>query len=302
MSRLSLLAWATALASAAFSTGEIWDLRQQPPAEMHGGMCPASGPAGGLPYLSRLLTPLVGDASALADLAVLYAVPAVLVVAGFLTAGSRPRAPRAGRRVAGLLTLIALASPLGAQYFDFETCQVAAVLSWRWFTEVVAAWGAAELLLLVAAALVLLVTQDDAEPAPADLGARRSAAFVIDYLIVVTLTNLAGLPASECGPLSSDALSCLLLLPVAVTYALSGRTFGKRIARIEVVSATTGGPPRWRGAAVRALVFPGLVLLPGFGVVALVVDGLWWLVDGHPLHDRLSGTTVKRAENDLLWR
>ncbi|NUP64234.1 MAG: hypothetical protein HOW71_18900 [Nonomuraea sp.] len=311
MPRSSLLAWPAALAAAVCSTWEMWRPRLEPQ-ETRTGMCVVSASGDGQVPFGSFVTPLLGDASATAGRAMLWAIPSALVVVGFLTAvGSPARAAGSGRRVAGLLILIAVAAPLSPLHFDADACAMVPVLSGHWFALVGEAGEAEELWLLVAAALVLLATQATGEAAPASPAARRAAALAIDYLIVADLVTIAlggfldtgyGLLGMVDPRLILDEPVRLLLLPVVVVYALTGRTFGKRIVRIEVVSTETGRWPGWRAAAVRAVVFPGLVLIPEFGLVALAVDTLWWLVDGHPLHDRLSGTTVKRAEDDLLWR
>ncbi|MGN9787511.1 RDD family protein [Nonomuraea sp. ZG12] len=80
------------------------------------------------------------------------------------------------------------------------------------------------------------------------------------------------------------------------SHALGGRTVGKLLLGVRVVGAGTGGRLGVGRAALRALAFPLVVLVPGVGLLWLLVDGLWMLLDaeGRVLHDRLLGAAVVR--------
>ncbi|NUR89021.1 MAG: hypothetical protein HOY71_33475, partial [Nonomuraea sp.] len=185
MSRLPFLAWIAALAATACSTYELWQARLEP-VLMFTGICMGSLTSGTWLPFRLAVTPLLGDASELASQATLWAVPSVVVLAGLLSAYADPaRTAGVGRRVAGLLTLIAVVTPLSPHYFDAEACDMVPVLTWQWFARVGEAWAAEQTLLLVAAALVLVATRAADETEPTSLAVRRAAAVTIDYLIVV---------------------------------------------------------------------------------------------------------------------
>jgi hypothetical protein len=74
-----------------------------------------------LPWVAALASPLLGDAYDLAGLAVQWGVPAILVLAGLLMLATTGNGAVIGRRVAGLLTLLAVVSPLSP-----STCRTTA--------------------------------------------------------------------------------------------------------------------------------------------------------------------------------
>ncbi|MFJ2033564.1 RDD family protein [Streptosporangium sp. NPDC087985] len=88
-----------------------------------------------------------------------------------------------------------------------------------------------------------------------------------------------------------------LFLYFWVQHALWGRTLGKWLLGVRVVAARTGGRSGEGKAAVRTLVFPLLAFVPDVGLLCLLADGLWMLLDpeGRVLHDRWLGAVVVRG-------
>jgi uncharacterized RDD family membrane protein YckC len=141
----------------------------------------------------------------------------------------------------------------------------------------------------------------DDVPSVAEPG-QRLVARIVDTLIVgipvVTLTSwAAGGSTSAAVPIT---LACALFLYDAVQFALWGRTLGKRVARIRVVSAATGEPIDPRQAAVRAAIYAAPIAFRSVGLLAIIV-GLFWLFEvglllerplRQALHDRAAGTVV----------
>ncbi|MEV4159244.1 RDD family protein [Nonomuraea dietziae] len=254
--------------------------------------------------LTRLASASLGDAYEIADLAVLWGVPSVLALTGFLMSAATGNGAIIGRRVAGLLVVLAIVGPAAPSYMAEDGCSTIPVLSGEWFAAVARAYGPAQSALLLSALLVLLSLRTARDTWPSGFAGRRAVAFTFDYLIFVAFLSLfeGGLSSLDYGLLNwlrvNEPTSLLVAVP-AVFYVLTGRTFGKRLMRIRVVSADTGHLPGWQRAAVRALVFPALVCVPQCGLVVLLVDGLWSVADpaARSLHDRLAGTRVVR---DLL--
>ncbi|MEV4395546.1 RDD family protein [Nonomuraea sp. NPDC049607] len=295
MSRLTLFAWLASLTAAAYPT---WDMHQA-----EGGASAVLGCIG-MPLWFRfelidLVSPPLSDASALARSALQWGVPAIIVLTGLLASVGTGNGGVIGRRVAGLLTLLAVAGPLTPLYMSDDGCSMIPVLSNRWFASVLNAYGPYESALLLSALLVLLATRTGGHPGPGGFTGRRAAAFAIDYLFLVTFLAAfePGLSRLDFGLLNwlrLDEPTPLLAVVVMFLYVLPGRTFGKQLMRLRVVSDVTGHWPGGRGAAVRALVFPVLVCLPEFGLIVLLVDGLWAVCDpaARTLRDRLAGTRV----------
>ncbi len=301
MSRLPRLAWASALAPAAYSTWSAWQVEY---GSSYAALdCGRWFDQGGLGS-TRLASALLGDAYEIADLALVWGVPSLLVLTGLLMSAVTGNAAVAGRRVAGLLVLLALVRPAAPSYVAEDGCSMIPVLSGEWFATVARAYGPEESALLLSALLVLLATRTARDAWPSGLAGRRAVAFTFDYWVFVAFLSLfeGGLSSLDYGLLNwlriSTPASLLLAVP-AFLYVLTGRTFGKRLMRIRVVSTDTGHWPGRRRAAIRALVFPVLVCVPQYGLVLLLVDVLWSLADpdARTLHDRLAGTRVVR---DLL--
>lgn len=312
MSRLTLIAWSAALAAAAYPTWDHWDYEIYSESRTYGcvGLFPGGGQDVGAlvsQFSSSLASSLLGDASTLAELATQGALPALLVVVGFLAA-LKGKGGVAGRRVAGLLTVLAVAGPASPSYAGDNPCSgPVPVLTVEWFSIMIDAYGPVELCLMTSAVLVLLATRSGAAQDPTGLMGRRVAAFVMDYLVftalLVLLPTLGGgqlnglyyglLNELDIHDLIEDPEPALVVLAASL-YAVTGRTAGKRLMRIRMVSVETGHWPGWRKAAVRALVFPVLALVPLFGLLVLAVDVLWGIADpaARTLHDRLSGTMV----------
>ncbi len=298
MSRLAHFAWVAALAAAAYSTWNAWQFEYGSSYTVLG--CVESSDTGGF-GLTRLASASLGDAYDIAGLAVQWGVPAILVLAGFCMSAATGNRAIIGRRVAGLLVLLAVVGPAGPAYMASDGCSVIPVLSGEWFTTVATAYGPAESALLLSALLVLLAARTARDTWPSGSAGRRAVAFTFDYLVFVAFLGLfeGGLSSLDYGLLNwftvNEPTSPLVAVP-AFFYVLTGRTFGKRLMRLRVISTDTGHWPGWRRAAVRALVFPVLVCVPQGGLVMLLVDGLWSLADpaARTLHDRLAGTRVVR--------
>jgi uncharacterized RDD family membrane protein YckC len=254
--------------------------------------------------LTRLASALLGDAYEIAGLAVLWGVPSILVLAGFLMSVATGNGAIIGRRVAGLLVLLAIVGPAAPSYMAEDGCSMIPVLSGEWFATVANAYGPAQSALLLCALLVLLAVRTGRDTWPSEFAGRRAVAFTFDYLVFVAFLGFfeGGFSSLDYGLLNwlrvNEPTSLLVAVP-AFFYVLTGRTFGKQLMRIRVVSADTGHWPGWRRAAVRALVFPVPVCVPQYGLVVLLVDILWSVADpaARTLHDRLAGTRVVR---DLL--
>ncbi|MGW0193535.1 RDD family protein [Nonomuraea sp. NPDC003201] len=285
-----------ALAVAAYPTWDAWQIEYGP---FYGCMGFPDGAGFGLtPVASALL----GDAEEVADLAVLWGVPSSLVLAGMLMSAATGNGAVVGRRVAGLLVLLAIAGPASPAYMREDGCSMMPVLSGEWFRTVLSAFGLAQSALLGSALLVLLATRTGRDTWPSGFIGRRAAAFAIDYVLAVVFLGFFAGSGLDFGFLNwfrvNEPLS-LIGAVAAFLYVLTGLTVGKRLMRIRVVSAETGHRPDRRRAAIRALVFPVLVCVPQFGLVVLLVDGLWAMSDpaARTLHDRLADTRVVR---DLL--
>jgi uncharacterized RDD family membrane protein YckC len=314
-----------ATAVAAFPTWEEWRFQLQPTtAEIYSCVRQAL-------WETSPLDPLRGDLDTIMENVEAWAVPALLVFAGFL-ACLRGRGPRSvGRRTAGVLVLIAVLEPVTPAYSSPEACGgLIPILSGEWFATVMSSWGSTQFCLLIAAALVLLAawmmsattSERSAVALPTGLTWRRLVALLVDYVIIIValvfviqpilfLTGIDRFAPSihlDFGLLNWLALwlvnadpERLIVLPGVFLYfwvqhGLWGLTPGKRLLRIRLVSAQTAERPTAGKAALRALIFPLLVFVPIAGPLALIVDGLWALLDpdGRPLHDRWGNTEVTR--------
>ena len=128
----------------------------------------------------------------------------------------------------------------------------------------------------------------------------RAAAAAIDAVVVLAAYTLAlsGLTLlnksffgdrfdiSRTGPLGVLALALWAFLYVYVSLAIAGRTFGKGIVGLRVVTAqgaTLGG----RAAFVRTLVLPVSCLCFGLGLLGIVFGRT-----NRALHDLAGGTCV----------
>ncbi|MEO3863834.1 RDD family protein [Acrocarpospora sp. B8E8] len=309
------------MAVAAFPTWEEWRYRLQPTgAEID--IC-----MGLVPWETSPLDPLRGDLERIMENVVTWALPVLLVLVGFLAClcGRDPRS--VGRRTAGVLVLIAVIEPVTPAYASAEGCGVIPILSAEWFATVMSSWGSTQLCFLGAAALVLLTTRMMGvvtweRPTVAPSGGvtwSRPVALVVDYAIIIALLTfviplilfLAGVDTHiglDNGILNWSALSLenveperLLILPGVFLYfwvqhSLWGQTLGKRLLRIRLVSDQKTARPAARKIAIRTLVFPLLVFMPTVGPLALIVYGLWALLDpdGRALHDRWANTEITR--------
>jgi uncharacterized RDD family membrane protein YckC len=112
---------------------------------------------------------------------------------------------------------------------------------------------------------------------------KRFVAALVDGLVVMTLS--LGYWAAN-SPLYLAAGAVYLLL----RDAIGGRSIGKLLAGLVVISLETGRPASVAGSAKRNL----LLLLPGANVVALFLEARTIVVDpqGQRLGDRLAQTQV----------
>ncbi|MBB2914955.1 putative RDD family membrane protein YckC [Streptosporangium becharense] len=259
-----------------------------------------------------------------------WAVPALLVLGGFLACLGRRNPRSTGRRTAGVLVLIAVIKPVTPLYASAEVCDGIPILSTEWFATVMSSWGSTQLCLLGAAALVLLVTRmmsDTTSKRPEVASStgvtwRRPVALLVDYAIVVVvltfvvqpillltgvdefspsirlrygLLNEAELSLDNADPERLPALFAVFLY-FWVQHSLWGQTPGKRLLRIRLVSTRTTVRPTVGRTALRTLIFPILVFVPFYGPIVFIVDGVWALLDpeGRTLHDRWANTDVTR--------
>ncbi|WP_179282186.1 RDD family protein [Streptosporangium subroseum] len=260
-----------------------------------------------------------------------WAVPALLVLGGFLACLSSGNPRSAGRRTAGALVLIAIIKPATPLYASAEECGgPIPLLSTEWFATVMSSWGSTQLCLLSAAALVLLITRrmsgvtSNRQEVASSTGVtwRRPVALLVDYAIVILvlifvvspILGLTGidrfLPSIHLGfgllnevTLSLDNVDPgrLLVLFVVFLYfwvqhSLWGQTPGKRLLRIRLISTRTTVRPTAGRTALRTLIFPLLVFMPVAGPIILIADGMWAFLDpeGRTLHDRWANTDVTR--------
>ncbi|MEN3533518.1 RDD family protein [Microbispora sp. ZYX-F-249] len=268
------------------------------------------------------------DLSRVVETAESCAVPALAVLLGLLAYMRGEAHGVAGRRVAGLLVLIAVAEPLVPLYSVPGGCaETIPILSMEWVRAVLGSWGANQLCLLLAAALVYAASrtrQRAPEPGVAAAGAawRRPVAAFIDYLIVVVALRVVVEPAwtlvtsdylgfswfrqgllgrlddvftSTVKPEEVLALTSWLVY-FWLQHTVWSRTPGKRLLRLRLVDARTGGRLGAGRVALRTLAFPFLAAVPGIGLVLLFADGLWMFLDpdGRAPHDRLLGAAVVR--------
>ncbi|MFF0308724.1 RDD family protein [Streptosporangium sp. NPDC004379] len=333
LSRLSwpaLSAWVTAAAIAAFPTWELRserleleELTRTHENDIYGLVCLYNGGATLSP-----LAPLRRDLEAVMEITEGWAFPALVILIGLLACLGHREPGLTGRRVAGLLVLIAVIEPLASLHSDRRGCDDTPLFSADWFTGVADGWGINQLCLLVAAALVFAasrtvrsVTADEPGESQAGTVWRRPVAALADYLIVVLFLSVvvgAAWPLIGMGfkahmgaglleradayvfrsnPRSAElAVLAGVFLYVWMQHALWGRTLGKRLLGLRVVAARTGRRLGAGRAALRTLVFPLLVFVPDVGLWCLLAVGLWTLFDpeGRVLHDRWLGAAVVR--------
>ncbi|MEO3809842.1 RDD family protein [Sphaerisporangium sp. B11E5] len=312
------MAWTAALGLAAVPTWEEWRYRLQPGTyDLHsclGGWRESSLPDLLFEPLRRELDLVIGNATA-------FAVPALVVLAGFLGCLGRGDARVVGRRTAGCLGLVAVVLPVTPAYATEDSCGAVPVLSGEWFATVAGAWGWTQVCLLGAAVLVLAGSRAMRSEGTAAPGGgvvwRRAAASLVDYVVIVVgLSLVVGpllvLTGAGNGYFGLGLLSVVhtslyepdpggwIALAAVFLYVWGqhlrwGRTLGKRLLGVRVVFPGAGGRVPAGRTALRALLFPLLVFVPEAGPLVLVVDGLWaLLVDpaGRALHDRLAGSEV----------
>jgi uncharacterized RDD family membrane protein YckC len=296
--RTAPLAWVAALAAAAYSTWNVWRAEYGSSYTVLSCVQSFEQDNSGL---TGLASALLGDAYEIANLAVVWGVPSALVLTGFLMSAVTGNGAIGGRRVAGTLVLLAIVGPATPGYVTVDSCSMIPLLSGEWFATVASAYGPTESALILSALLVLLASRTVSNAWPSELAGHRAVAFTFDYLVLVAFLDLfeGGSSSLDYGLLNwlhINAPASLLVAVPVFSYVLTGRTFGKRLMRIRVVSADTGHWPGWRRAAIRAFVFPVLICVPQYGLIPLLVVILWSVTDpaARPLHDRLAGTRVVR--------
>lgn len=313
---LAVPAWLAAVALAAVPT---WELRR-----VENGPFVIQGCVGRPGGDEWPLSTLRDDLSRVVETAESWAVPALAVLLGLLAYVRDTDRAIVGRRVAGLLVVIAVVEPLTPMYVEPEGClQTVPILSAEWFRRVLDSWGPNQRCLLLAAALVFAASRTAAreEPAVGGTAWRRPVAALIDYLVVVAALRLVVEPAWSLvdpsvwftwfdqgllgrlgdvleGSVRPEELLDLLilLLYVWVQHAVWGRTLGKRLLRVRVVDVRTGGRLGAGRAALRTLAFPFLAFVPDIGLVLLLAGGLAAFLDADArlLHDRLLRAAVVR--------
>ncbi|MDP9847626.1 RDD family protein [Streptosporangium lutulentum] len=327
----ALSAWMAAAVVAAFPNLKLWYERFKPEefVQAHGVPETIYGFVGLYSSGSTLspFVPLQVDLEVVMEITGDWAVPALVVLLGLLACLGR-RDPRVtGRRVAGLLVLIAVIALLVRSYSGREIyAEMFPPFNADGFGAVAGGWAVTQLCLLVAAALVFAasremrpVTGDEPAGSRAGMVWRRPVAALADYLIVVTVLGVIVGPVwsligigteypmafgfleridvlqSSPEPVELVILSVLFLY-FWVQHALWGRTLGKRLLGIRVIAANTGGRLGAGRTALRALVFPLLAFVPEVGLLCLLAGGLWMLLDpeGRVLHDRWLGAAVVR--------
>ncbi|MEV4251142.1 RDD family protein [Streptosporangium canum] len=328
LSRSALSVWVAAAAVAALPTWELWRERPdreeftQAPGDIYGLVCLYSGGSTLSPF-----APLRRDLEAVMEITEDWAVAALVVLLGLLACLGRRDPEVTGRRVAGLLVLIAVIEPLASLYSYRRSCdETIPLFSAGWFRGAAGGWGITQLCLLVAAALVFAASRAmrpviGDEPGASQAGTvwRRLAAALVDYLIVVAVLGvvvgpvwtliglgsgfrmgfglLAQVDLFQVGTdLEELAILSGLFLYFWVQHALWGRTPGKRLLGVRVIAVWTGGRLGAGRTALRTLVFPLLAFVPDVGLWCLLAGGLWMLLDpeGRVLHDRWLGAAVVR--------
>ncbi|MEV5569600.1 RDD family protein [Spirillospora sp. NPDC052269] len=137
---------------------------------------------------------------------------------------------------------------------------------------------------------------------------QRLLARIVDTLIVglpVVLVLRAVLPHDTADHWSPTSVASALLVYDAVQLALWGRTPGKRLAGVRVVTADGSRPDPAR-AALRAAVYAVPIALRPVPVLGLLA-GILWVVnvatafrgpERRALHDRMAGTGVVKNTID----
>ncbi|WP_345566637.1 RDD family protein [Nonomuraea rosea] len=321
------------MAGAAVAVLPTWELGREPldreetigaSGDIYGLVCLFNGGTTLSP-----LAPLRRDLQAVMETTEGWAFPALVVLLGLLACLGRRDPGVIGRRVVGLLVLIAVIEPLASLSSYRRGCgEAISLFSAGWFREAAGGWGITQLCLVVAAVLVFAasrvmrsVTGDESEESQAGMVWRRPVAALVDYLIVVAVLSAvvgAAWPLIDVGfkvhmgaglleradayvfrssPRPAElAILAGLFLYSWVQHALWGRTLGKRLLGIRIIAARTGGRLGAGRTALRVLVFPLLAFVPDVGLWCLLVGGLWILLDqdGRVLYDRLLGAAVVR--------
>ncbi|MFC4912172.1 RDD family protein [Actinomadura gamaensis] len=137
---------------------------------------------------------------------------------------------------------------------------------------------------------------------------QRLLARIVDTLIVglpVVLVLRAALPHDAADRWAPTAVASLLLAYDAVQLAVWGRTVGKRVAGVRVVTPD-GSRPNPTQAALRAAVYAVPIALRPVPVLGLL-GGIFWVVnvatafrgpERRAVHDRLAGTGVVKNTID----
>jgi len=132
---------------------------------------------------------------------------------------------------------------------------------------------------------------------------QRLVARLIDTLVLglpVTLVARAVLPATTADVVIPVALAASVIGYDTILLGRWGRTLGKRVTGIGVVSARDGAVPGFAVALLRATVYAGPIAMRPVPVLGLLA-GIVWVAgvalvlrapERSALHDRAAGTTV----------
>jgi uncharacterized RDD family membrane protein YckC len=127
---------------------------------------------------------------------------------------------------------------------------------------------------------------------------QRLAAFVIDELFILVITELAKFAVGLRHTVAGQVLALAMAIGyyAALNGSEMGQTFGKRVMYIQVRELATGGPIDAQRAALRYVVV-GLFRIIPFFMLFTLFDGLWALWDRNrqALHDKIAATLVVRV-------
>jgi uncharacterized RDD family membrane protein YckC len=135
---------------------------------------------------------------------------------------------------------------------------------------------------------------------PAGLMARMAAAAIdvvvlagVDVAVVYFTMQICGVTLAELSILPKGPLLAFLVVQNVsyfVAFTAGGQTMGQMALGIKVVSGDAGSSPDLAHAIVRTLVWAGLAVPAGLGLLSALFSR-----DHRGLHDRCAGTRVVRA-------
>lgn len=127
-------------------------------------------------------------------------------------------------------------------------------------------------------------------------------AVMVGCVIVVLLALVADRSGLGIGIVDGVILASMLFGLVSLLYdpvfiAIRGQTIGKKLMRIRVVCADTGGLPSW-GRSFGRWAVPGVLALVPYGGLILPLlcfASLTWEPSRRGWHDRVAGTVVVKT-------